>query len=140
MDRAQLLFFSSVTFLTIMVSSQSLASDKDIVLRELKVLNIEAASFPVETEELLPDKLTGPYWGLLKNICSESGWDLPGYAGKKVLFYSFSTKEKYGDEPLKLWVIAYSDKIVCVYKTVVCEENNTCVAPGILPVRNPRKD
>jgi len=116
------------------VSSRSFASDADTILAELNRLNIKVAG-PIEPEEdEIPVNLSGPYWGVLKGVCSQGGYDLSAYAGKKVMLVNLPIANN-SDYPLPLDVIVFScqEKIVCVYK--VDKES----APGMLPVSNPKK-
>jgi hypothetical protein len=134
MKKKCIIFVILGAILVFMGSKCLFASSIDAVLQELKKLNIEVAGPAEQTEEQLPAEFSGPYWGLLKNICRDSGWDLAAYAGKKVLSTCFPIKEKYGDDPLNVWVISSGEKIVCVYKTV------RDLAPGIFPVENSGKE
>jgi hypothetical protein len=113
------------------------ALDTDVILSELKRLNIEVTGSAKQIEIQLPTELTGPNWGFKKIICEEAGYDLSAYAGRKVLFTYFPINEKWNlKEPLNVWVISNGEKIICVYKTVREDSN---LAPGIFPVENPIK-
>jgi len=113
------------------------ASEKDLILDELKALNIEVTGPVAQSEEELPLEFNGPFWGLLNNMCRDSGWDLSTYAGKKVLYSNYTIKDKYGNEPLDVWIISSGDKVICIYKSV---REGSSLAPGLFVVHNPAKD
>jgi hypothetical protein len=112
-----------------------LALDIDVILSELKRLNIEVTGPVKQIETQLPTELSGPDWGLKKNICEQSGYNLSAYAGKNVSLACFPISERYDfKEPLNVWVVSSEDKIICVYKTV---REDSDMAPGVFPVENP---
>jgi len=114
-------------------SSCLLAADNNAAVEALRKLNIEVIGPAEQTEEQLPDKLNGPYWGYLNNTCRDSGWDLSAYAGKKISSTCFPIQEKFGDEPLNVWVLSSAEKTVCIYKAV---REGSSLVPGIFPVKN----
>jgi hypothetical protein len=127
-----------IIFLTILVfigNQRLFAADKGVALQFLNKLHIEVTGPAEQEEEYLPTEFTGPYWGLIKNMCKDSGWDLPAYAGRQVLTTRFPIKEKYGADPLEITVISSGDVIICAWELI----KNPSVAPGLLPVQNPQK-
>lgn len=117
--------------LVLAVGKSIFALDAAVISQELEKMNIEVVGLGEQTDAELPNEFSGPYWGLLRNICRDSGWDLSAYAGKKVLMSLFPIKETYGDELLNVRVISYGDEIIAVYKTV---RDGSRLAPGIFPV------
>lgn len=104
------------------------------VLSELKRLNIKVVGRPKQRKMELPAALSGPNWGLKKQICEEGGYDLAPYAGRSVLLTSYPIAEKYGDEALDVWIVSSGGRIACVYKAVRESSN---MAPGIFPAKTP---
>ncbi len=132
MDRKRFLWIT-LMFITMPLRT-SFAADKDIILEELKRLEIKIVGSAKRIEVQLPTVLIGPDLGLKKTICEQSGYDLSAYAGKKVLFTAFPISEEYTSEPLNVWVISFEDKIVCVYKTV---REGSVLVPGIFAIETP---
>lgn len=127
------MFLILVVGLCFVANKYLFALDISVILRKLQNMNIEVAGLGEQREEELPGNLSGPYWGLLENICKESGWDLSIYAGKKILESTFPIKEEYGGQLLNVWVLSYGDRVVCIYKSV---REGFDLAPGIFPVNN----
>ncbi|MCU0652260.1 MAG: DUF4830 domain-containing protein [Candidatus Omnitrophica bacterium] len=134
--KKKIIIIIAAAILVFMGREYLFAADSDIILEKLKKLNIEVAGPAEQREEQLPEEFTGPYWGLLSNICRDSGWDLAAYAGKKVLSTSFPIQEKFGDDSLNVWVIDSGRRTACVYKTV---REGSELVPGIFPVENTLK-
>jgi len=105
--------------------------DRDIILSELKRLDIKIVSQPKQIELQLPLAFTDSNWSLKKAVCEEGEYDLSPYAGKSVLLTSYPILEKYENEPLDVWIVTIGDKIVCVYKAV---REDSGLAPGVFPI------
>jgi hypothetical protein len=112
----------------------SFALDINVILSELKRLNIKIMGPAKQIETQLPSELSDANWGLKKIICEQGGYNLSAYAGKKVSLTCFPISERYHFiEPLNVWVVSSGDKIVCVYKTV---RENSNIIPGVFPVQD----
>ena len=100
---------------------------------ELERLNIQATGQFKQIQLELPSHLSDANWGMKKTICEEGGYNLSSYAGKTLLFTSYSINEVWNNtEPLNVWIATIGEKIVCVYKTV---RENSMVAPGIFSIK-----
>ncbi|MGA2774462.1 MAG: hypothetical protein ABSE81_00135 [Candidatus Omnitrophota bacterium] len=130
--KGKLIYISLLLIGIFMASSRLFASDIDIILAELKRLNIKVTGLIEPQEEQLPAYLSGPYWGLLKNVCKEGGYDLATYAGRKVMYVNLPIADN-SNKPLNVVVFSCAEKIACVYKV----DKET--VPGMLPVSNPGK-
>jgi len=113
--KGHIIFF--VLIVTFAASIALFALDEGPVLPELKKLNLEAGQPVTQSKERLPEaaSLTGPYWGLMKNVCEKGGYDLAAFAGKDVVFSRFPLKKKENLEPLDVCVYSTQDKIACVF-------------------------
>jgi len=136
MDRKSFLCVILVVIIIFFAVVYLFALDIDVILSELKRLNIKVTSPAKQIEVQLPTELSDANWGLKKIICEQGGYDLYAYAGKKVSLTCFPISERYHFiEPLKVWVVSSGDKIICVYKTV---NENSNMVPGVFPVENPK--
>lgn len=96
------------------------------------------------TQEIsLPQKLSGPDWGLKQSVLKRAGFDLSPYAGSKVLLLRYDLVEKYcqtsnfGTETydISLWIVAQGRKAIGAY--VACRWPDGLI-PGVFAVNDPR--
>jgi len=136
MGKKRFLYIISLVVAIFFGRSYLFALDNDVILSELKRLNIKITGPAKKIETELPTALSDANWGLKKTICEEGGYNLSDYAGEKVSLTCFPISERYNIiEPLNVWVVSSGDKIVCVYKKVREHSN---MIPGVFPVKNPK--
>jgi hypothetical protein len=132
MKKRKLIYISLVFIGIFMASSRLFASDIDVIQAELKRLNIKVIGSIEPQEEQMPAYFSGPYYGLLKEVCKDGGYDISAYADRKVMQVNLPIADS-SNYPLNIVVFSCEDKIVCAYK--VDKES----APGMLAVTNPEK-
>jgi len=127
----------SVCIVMVTAAIALFASGEDPVLSELKRLGLATGWPSAQSKERLPEAggLTGPYWGLMKNVCKEGGYDLAAFAGKDVLFTRFSEQKKSNAVSPDVCVYSYEDKIACVFLL----DSDPGVAGSMYPVQSVNK-
>ncbi len=88
-----------------------------VVLGEIERLDLTVTGEAVVADIRLPYVLSGPDWGLKKEICEEGGYDLAYHAGQKLYLTSYSLEETCNGEPLEIKLLSDNSTCVCAYKT-----------------------
>ena len=76
----------------------------------------------------LPKQLDDANWGLKATVSRASGFDLGPLAGRLVVLERYAISERYGREPLYLWLVESGDRVVGAYLSVM---EGSALAPGV---------
>ena len=89
-------------------------------------LHITGGAVVIDTA--LPGRLDDANWGPKAAVSRDAGFDLAPLAGRSVVLARYAVSERYGREPLYLWLVENGDRVVGAYLSV--RERST-LTPGV---------
>jgi len=124
--------------LVLMFSCKNLNNSNSIqippdVANEFSKYGIQPTGPFMEYYFTLPDSLNDAEWSVKDFACTQGGYHLEKYTGKRLRFLKYPSNEHWGNDPLDIWAITDSPNCVCIYKAVQSESTS---APGVFSVND----